>query len=230
MSGRSVAGLLLILLGAAFLLDVAGYLEFGQLVGRFWPLIVIVVGIGIILSHPKHPLGGIIVIMVGLFFLVSRLGYLPSNWFAYAWPVAIILVGLAILFSSGRPRKQVGAPRHPAAAMDTDTIRGRVFFSGINYVVRSNQFRGGDIDVLFGGAQIDLRQAQLAPEGAKLDVSATFGGVEIFVPSTWRIAVNAKPVLGGVDNKTLPLPPTTLSGPVLEINANATLGGIEIKN
>jgi hypothetical protein len=49
--GRIFWGILLIFLGVLFLLDQMNKLDFGDLVGRYWPVIFILIGISILLSN-----------------------------------------------------------------------------------------------------------------------------------------------------------------------------------
>jgi predicted membrane protein len=80
---------------------------------------------------------------------------------------------------------------------------------------------------VFGGVTIDLRNAQLDPEGARLDVTALLGGVEILVPKGWRVTTSGTPILGGIDNKTAG---EAAEGPELRIDALTILGGTDIKH
>lgn len=228
MSGRVVAGLIVILVGIGLLLDARNILEFGDVVSTYWPLILIAVGIGMLVSRPHHLTGGLIVIAIGLVFLARNVGWLPGNWFSYAWPLAIIAIGILLL-----------VPRMPRRSVQTgiavpgtgaDSVHVAAYFAGAEETVRSREFKGGKIDVAFGGAKIDLRSAELAAMGARMDASAIFGGIEIIVPASWRVVVNARPILGGVENKTMPVTPSQAAGPVFEVNATAAFGGITIKN
>lgn len=231
MSGRIVAGLLVILVGTGLLLDARGTIEFGDVLGTYWPLILVAVGIGMVASRPHHMTGGLVVLGVGVVFLARNLEWLPGNWFSYAWPLAIIAIGILLLVPR-LPRRggqvQTGMALPPGSG--ADSIRIGAYFAGAEETVRSRSFQGGKIDVAFGGAKVDLRGAELAPSGARLDASAIFGGIEIIVPAAWRVVVNARPILGGIENKTLPVSPMAATGPVLEINATAAFGGVNIKN
>lgn len=234
MGGHVVVAVLLILTGTVFFLDTAGVLDLGDFWQNYWPLALVVVGVGIIIGHPRRPLGGLVVLVLGLLFLASEAGLITENWWNYAWPAAIALVGVAILVAAGRrprpapPTSPAAEPRGPVG--DADTLRARAYFSGVTEVVRSQRFQGGSAEAFCGGVRIDLRQAQLAAEGARLDLGATLGGIEVFVPGAWRVNVHARPVLGGVQNLTAAPAPGAEAGPLLEIRASAIMGGVTIKN
>jgi predicted membrane protein len=64
---------------------------------------------------------------------------------------------------------------------------------------------------------------------ATIELTAILGGIDLFVPSDWRVIVDSSAVLGGVDDKHKNAPPTTVQM-TLYVKATAILGGIDIKN
>ena len=93
----------------------------------------------------------------------------------------------------------------------------------------SRQFRGAWLTGVFGGVTLDLRGAELAEDGAAINATAAFGGVEILVPRGWRVSVRSTPILGGVEDKT-EHPAASADAPVLRIDAVAVLGGVDVKH
>lgn len=77
-----------------------------------------------------------------------------------------------------------------------------------------------------GGIQLDLTQAQIN-RNALLRIKAVMGGVDVIVPSTWRVEVFSRSVMGGVGNLTAP-DEVASDAPLLVVNADAVFGGIEI--
>lgn len=77
-----------------------------------------------------------------------------------------------------------------------------------------------------GGIELDLVDAAVAP-GAYLVLRAFMGGIDVVVPSGWRVEVMGRSVMGGVANLT---DPDSLGDdtPVLLVDALAVMGGIEI--
>lgn len=233
MSGRIVAGLIIILVGIGLLLDARGTIDFGDTFSTYWPLILVAIGVGLMASRPHSMGGGVVLLVLGCVFLARNLDYLPNNWFSYVWPVLLILVGILLLVPRAhrsRAHRMDGPAPPPPNVADIDAVHMSAFFGGSDEIVRSQAFKGGKIDVVFAGAKLDLTGAKLAMTGGRLDVSAVFGGIEIIVPRDWNVVVNARPVLGGVENKTVPVPPTGSPGPVLEVNATAAFGGVKIRN
>ena len=82
---------------------------------------------------------------------------------------------------------------------------------------------------MFGGAEIDLREARFAPGVTTIDVAAFFGGVQITVPPGVRVESNGTAIMGGFQaggSADLLLDPAQ---PVLRVNGLAVFGGVEVK-
>jgi hypothetical protein len=112
----------------------------------------------------------------------------------------------------------------------SDEIALAAAANGIELRSRATAFRGGSAKAILGGMELDLREATLAPEGARLEVDAILGGAEILVPESWRVRIAPpRTVLGGVDYPhELDTVPQT-DEPELELALHAVLGGIEVK-
>lgn len=222
MSGRTVIGLILLIIGGGLVLDRSGFWDFGAILATWWPMFIIVIAALQLVTRSAPLAFTAILLVVGIIFQASRLGYLPSNVWSYLWPAALILIGLWLAFSRGR------GPG--SRAVSDDTINTTVAFGGANPRVLSQDFRGGSVTALFGGAEVDLRDAQLSPDGAALEVTAAFGGVELSVPADWKVKVSGLPIFGGWDNKTKNPAETMVDGPDLEVRCLALFGGIEVHN
>jgi hypothetical protein len=58
-----------------------------------------------------------------------------------------------------------------------------------------------------GGCQLDLRAATIPPgEESVIDVLALMGGLEVWVPGGWTVVSQVVPIMGGVEDKRLPMP------------------------
>ncbi len=222
MHGRTFIGILLILLGAGFLLDKVGIIAFGTLISTYWPVFLIVIGANQFFSRGHSSISGIALILVGLFFVLKNLELLPSDIGRYFWPVLLIVIGVLIIF--GRSRHG-GMP-----AFGDDAINHFVLFSGLESRCVSKSFKGGSASAIFGGIELDLRDADLAKEGAFLDLTAAFGGINIKVPDQWKVVVKGTPLFGGWENKTKAPVGVSENDPILNIRCFAMFGGIEISN
>jgi hypothetical protein len=87
----------------------------------------------------------------------------------------------------------------PTTDETADEITAVAIFAPLAFHSTSKAFRGGELECWYGGGVLDLRDAQLAPEGATLKVRAVFGGGQIIVPATWRV-VSRVSGMGGIQD------------------------------
>jgi hypothetical protein len=214
--GRLFFGALIVAVGAVLLLDNAGVLDAGEVFSEWWPVVVILAGVLTFAANPRHWPVALIITAVGLAFLLSNLDIVDLSDIVI--PAAIILVGLLVIFGRGMGTKTEAG----------DRVSSFNVFSGSEIASHSKQFQGGNVSAMFGGAEVDLRDAIPTPD-AQLDVFTAFGGVELKVPQGWHVAVKGLPLFGGIDNVTakeqLPDNP-----PVLAVSATVLFGGLEIKH
>ncbi|MFP3852727.1 MAG: LiaF transmembrane domain-containing protein [Anaerolineales bacterium] len=222
MSARTIFGILLVAVGGGLLLDRAGFWDFGAILATWWPLALILIAAVQIIFRTAPLIGSLIVLAVGLVFQAITLELLPSNIWAYLWPLALITVGLWLVFARGWSGG--------AQVKSEDQLSSFVAFGGNNPKMISEDFSGGTVTTLFGGSEIDLREARLSPSGAELDLTAAFGGIEVIVPVEWRVVMSGLPIFGGWDNKTRYADEKAADGPVLKVSCFVAFGGIEVHN
>lgn len=222
--GRIFWGLLLVVLGVIFLLDQMGRLDFGDLIGRYWPVIFILIGVSILLSNNFRNVGSaVFFILFGTFFLLLRLRIFDQAIWRYLWPLAIIAAGLWILLRPAwRPDK------NKVAEVTGDDLNISQVFSGTVRRVETRSFRGGKADVVFGSAEIDLRSAGLAGGQAALALSVVFGSITVFVPRDWQVVLQGSPVLGSIESHKRAAEGTAPAA-TLNIQGSAVFGSIEVK-
>lgn len=111
---------------------------------------------------------------------------------------------------------------------DSDEIDLVTIFEGLHLRSHSSAFMGGTTLALFGGLLLDLRRARLGPTGASLEVTTLFAGTGIVVPSDWRVDVEARTWMGGLDlSHQQPADP---DAPVLRIRARTVFGGLQVES
>jgi hypothetical protein len=108
---------------------------------------------------------------------------------------------------------------------ESDELALVAVFDGIELKSRSRAFKGGSMLAWFGGIEVDLREAELAP-GARLYVHALCGGIEIEIPPGWRVESQARALAGGVEVRTPAV--DHADAPVLTLEGMAMFGGIDV--
>jgi len=83
---------------------------------------------------------------------------------------------------------------NPTLDEGADEITAVAIFGPLAFHSTSKAFRGGEVECWYGGGVIDLRDAELAPEGATLRVRG-----QILVPASWKV-VSRVTGLGGIQD------------------------------
>jgi len=234
--GRLVPAVILIAIGALFLLSNLRIIPNTNWFD-FWPVILIVIGASKLAeaSRTGSYTGGAVLVGVGGLFLVSNLGLLPNGWSVWDfWPVALIAVGIMLLvervaWPSDLRRSWSGRFNMSDASETSGDVNLTAVFSGGKRSVVGEEFRGGVISAVFGGFELDLRQAFMTSNSAVLKIDVVFGGAEIKIPTTWCAVVKGTGVFGGYSDETLH-PPSTPETKRIVIKGGAVFGGVVVKN
>jgi predicted membrane protein len=225
-SGRIFWGLMLIVLGTLFFLDQMGELDFGDIIGRYWPVIFILIGLAILINSGFRDAGsGLFFILFGAVFLLFELDILTHDVWHYIWPLAIIALGLWIIVKPAL-RGRGGRDFPPIKEDDLDAT---AVFSSMKRKVESRAFRGGEATAVFGSLDLDLRPAALADNRATIELTAVFGGIDVHVPRDWNIVLADTPILGGIHDRRS-APAASGAGATLHIKATAVFGNVEIRD
>lgn len=227
--GGFIPGLILILVGSVFLLDHLGYINAEQF-WRFWPLLLIIVGLAKLFS-PQSRVGGVILILIGGYLQLYKLGYTRLS-IGDIWPIILIGVGVSLIFSRTQLYKWTPF-KPPAITGGSETLNEFALFGGVERRITVNNFRGGSISAIFGGVEVDFRSADIEGEEAIVQVEAMFGGIEVTVPDRWIVIFQGQSIFGGYTDETRPPIPDvtgTLTRKKLILQGRAVFGGIVVKN
>ncbi|MEP7103279.1 MAG: DUF5668 domain-containing protein [Candidatus Dojkabacteria bacterium] len=223
-TARVIVGLFFILLGLSLFLDQLGLNFFGFNIFNFWPLILIFFGFMLLVQ--RKFIGGLFLLLIGFAFLFSIVFHFSI--FAVIWPLIIIFVGISILLRPDRYSELKGDySSENTSTVSRDFINESVVFWGMDELVKSDNFEGGKLDCVFGGFKLDLRDAKISKDRARLEINCVFGGGELYLPRDLRVEVESTSVMGGVTNKAVSGKATD---PIIRIKATAVFGGLEIKN
>jgi len=198
-----------------------------------WQMLLIAIGI-ISVANSESRTPGIILILVGGFFLLPELFSFHIAFVKVFWPVLMIAIGVLIIV-----RRGMHGPRHhhfqrnhtfSESTLDEGYINEANIFSGSKRRITHQEFKGGKVSNIFGGTEIDLSQARLAEGRVELTIECIFGGVTLIVPSDWKVTLNVNSIMGGfVDKRTLLREPSD-PGRVLVVRGSSIFGGGEIKS
>jgi hypothetical protein len=217
---RLIAGLGILTLGILWTLDNLDILEADSITG-WWPAIIILAGAARLLDARASRIGSVLMILIGALLLADTLDYADID-FGDLIPIGIALLGGKLVYDAIAGRRVSGEGGDAASVVHAIAI-----LAGVKRQSMSRDFRGGDATAIMGGVELDLRNAEIPPNGeAVIDGFAFWGGVEITVPSHWRVVGRVMPILGGFEDNTI----SPASGPVLVIRGAAVMGAIEVNN
>ena len=166
----------------------------------------------------------------------------------FFWPRMIIVLGIIFILRPHRNTwlnfksedeydKMKNVPtdslyeKTTVASLDrSDYLVIRSVFSGVNRTVVSKSFQGGHVSCVFGGAEIDLSQADINGQ-VIIKLEMVFGGAKLVVPPHWAIQNEIEGIFHGVDDKRKFNPSASINpDKVLILKGSAVFGGIEIKS
>jgi len=182
----------------------------------------------------KGYFGGLIMILIGFFFLIPEIHFFSFDFTRLFWPILLIAIGLLIIFrrsiGSGMNHKYVHCKNNPTSNGDgyIDEVN---IFGGSKQQNVSQNFCGGKITAVFGGSELDLSRAKLAEGVNVLDMVCIFGGTVIIVPSDWHVRTEVVSILGGFADKRHNIPTAAVTRDrELIIKGVTIFGGGEIKS
>ncbi len=223
MKRRSLFGIFIIAVGVVILLGNLDYLDTSHIFSTYWPLVIVVIGLVNLLDRHGSKMFASILLIVGVLLQLKELDIevlQNVNIYEFIFPVTIILVGLWNII----PR----ATREKRNNIDSrDVIDHVAVFSGRDIINNSPDFKGGNLFSAFGGIDVDLRHADIiSHEPVVIDVFVAFGGIELKVPSDWRVEYHGISLFGDADDKTDPA--IQKSNRVVIIKGLVMFGGLDI--
>lgn len=95
--------------------------------------------------------------------------YADVNLIIYLWPLIIIFVGIAFLFTKGK---------HKRKAVSDDADNTFALFSGVQLDSHSENYKGGQVTAIFGEADIDLGDILIQEKVAELELTAILAALK----------------------------------------------------
>jgi len=218
-------GIGIIVLGILAALDNLSFVPEGFFL-RLWPVILIIVGVGkASRRRDEKGVGGFLLILLGVFLLMVNFG--RTNLVEVAWPFFIVALGVFLVTKA--LRKNRGVPADLAAQQSF--ISTTSIFGGSKRRVTEQDFKGGELTAIFGGFELDLRQATLEANQVRVDVFVLFGSGELKIPQHWAVTMKGSAIAGGFEDKTLQMP-SGEGGPKvhLVLTGLVLFGGLTVVN
>ena len=211
---KAATGLILVVIGFFFLLDNLGYgFELPRWVFT-WPMIF--VGLALVNVFSGNFRVAFIFLAIGGFFYLQYYDILDMRTY---WPVFLIIVGLSFLL---RNREKQNRKESDDKYFDEVSIFGETKKKFV-----SDHLEGGKITSIFGSSEIDLRGSK-AQDGSVIESFTLFGSTDIFIPSDWKVNLDAVTIFGSVSDARSNIDPNSVS--TIKIKGFTLFGSGEIKN
>ncbi len=204
--------------GAVLFLSVIGDVDAGAVLGRWWPLVLIALGLVQVATERRLRIGSTALLAIGLLLLASTTGLIDAS----VWPVlgAVTLIALGALVMAPRSSREV--------TVAGDDVVGVVVLGARRFIATSSRVRSGDVTVVAASGVVDLSAAGLA-DGARIKLTVVLGGCDVIVPHGWGVRLSGIPLLGMWDNTTR-RDLAVEAARTLDVNATVLLGGLEVRH
>lgn len=217
-------GLVLIALGVIIGLNSLGLTSIELFFDGWWTLFIIIpCFIGLITDKEKT--GSIIGLIIGVLLLLGCQDIISFETF---WklliPMLLVILGLSMvfkdMFNSKINRKISELNKNSKSEKNVSA-----YFSGQKIAYSKEEFDGINMEAVFGGIKLDLREA-IIKKDVVINARAIFGGIDILVPENINVVVSSSSMFGGVDNKREINQDNKIT---IYVNGSSLFGGIDIK-
>lgn len=227
--GGRIFGFVLILFGVLWLLNRLDYIFFPNWLISV-PSLMVLIGLIISIKTKFQRIGPIVVTLIGVAWLIRRHNLLPPEVSYLFWPIVLIAVGIIIVL---RPKKADQEKDEFSGCWEdkssSDELEIDAIFCGSKKQIISKDFKGGEINLIFGGTELNLTQADF-PKEVVLDVTIVFGGLKIIIPNNWELKTQLTTIAAGVEDKRSHDGLQVVPNKVLLLKGTVIFGGIDIQN
>ena len=220
---KSLWGILLILIGFILGLNALNITNINLFFDGWWTLFIIIPSFIELFNEKENKTGNLIGLGIGVALLLAAQDIIQFEIiFKLIVPFILIMIGLSFLFSN-KIKKQVTAKLNNTNKNDLESIVAT--FSEQKIHKDEENFKGANLDAIFGGITLDLRKTNLEKETI-IKASSIFGGIDILLPDDVNVQVKSTPIFGGVYNK---IRNHKENKKTIYIDAFCLFGGIDIK-
>lgn len=216
-------GIIFIVIGIGFAGNAFDFWNFNIFFSGWWTLFIII-PCSVSLVKNGFVTSSFIGLIIGIMLLLSARNYIDGEILGkLIVPFIFVVIGVSMVIKNFFGKDNV---RHINIDYQGGSNDHSAIFAGATYNFAGEKFMGTTINAVFGGVEMDLRNA-IIDEDVMIHATAVFGGIEIMVPSNVRVKVSNVPIFGGVDNRANHS--LEKDAPVVYINSTCMFGGIDIR-
>lgn len=224
---KYIFGLLLVVLGALFLFNQAGIIEFNliEIIKLYWPVIIILWGLKLTFSGLKQYfrrrgsgtlIFGSIVLIFGVSLQGSKLDYftLAEIW-PWIWPFFLIFLGILFLlrpknptfiltvdtdlFSESKRAKKSDYDADDSSYEYGGKVFKKSFVGSINFGQNPWEVGHSDFWIGIGDIDLDFSKALLKDGVNTVDLSGWVGDIKLYIPEELPVKILIDLKIGEVD-------------------------------
>lgn len=220
---RVLWGIVLIFVGVIWGLNRTGVADINIFFDGWWTLFIIVPSAISFFEKGNNKVSSLIFLIIGVLLLLAAQGLFE---FEILWeillPAIVVLIGLSLIFGN---KVDFNVKEKTKCLDSEDTENIFAAFGEQNVTKSGEKFEKANLNAIFGGVKLDLREAKLEKETV-IGAWAIFGGIEILVPKDCIVKVKGTPIFGGISNERKN---NEDAKKTIYIEGYAVFGGIEIK-
>ncbi|MGZ4088965.1 MAG: LiaF transmembrane domain-containing protein [Bacteroidia bacterium] len=249
--GKIFGGIVIVAAGVLFLAKELG-VEIPTWIFS-WKMGLMAIGLVIGVKHKFLNPGWLVLMLVGGAFLINDI-YPDLHIRPLVWPIVVILLGLFMIFKPRRHEHRYWKKWHrhhhrhysryyhhrygqnpfenygSLGTSSEDYLDSTTIFGSVQKNIISKDFKGGEVTVVFGGAEINLSQADFNGK-ITLEITQVFGGTKLILPANWEIKSELITVMASIEDKRPILPNASLDpNKVVILRGNVCMGGIDIRS
>lgn len=220
-------GIVILVAGISFTGNTLGLWNVDVFFDGWWTLFIIIPGIASILSSGFSWWSSFLVLFGGALLLDSQDILNVSDFWGIILPVALIIFGFSIIISFFKKDKFYYGMKSDKIKYDTQSYpKYSAIFGGGEVKNNSSNLKAVKINVLFGGFDLDLRDANIN-EDIIIDANVMFGGIDVYVPPNVEVEIiYGTPIFGGFSSRE-----NRITNGVSKVRVKyfTLFGGIDIK-
>ena len=218
-------GTILIGIGIILGLNKLGITNINIFFSGWWTLFIIIPSL-INLFTDKDKTGSLIGLLIGVLLLLSIRDAVDFTILIdLIIPIILVCIGLSLISKNifdkkiSKKIKELNNKNEKFASYCST-------FSSQNVSSDKEEFTGGNLDAIFGGIKLDLKNATIKKD-IVINTTAIFGGIDILVPDNVNVKIKSTSIFGGVSNKAKN--ETNSKSHTIYVNATCLFGGVDIK-
>ena len=212
-----ILGVILVVVGVIFLGNEFGIWNIGLFFNGWWTLIIIIPSALGLFQHGTK-LSSALGLLIGMLLLLAARDKISwSDVGRIFLPSMLILIGLSVIFKKNFKLGKI--------ENKDDTNSYVAIFSGAEDTISNEKFLGTNITAIFGGVELNLKNA-IIDQDIVINCTSVFGGIDIILPDNVRVKTSGVPIFGGIENKRETIKAENM--PTVYINYVCAFAGVDI--